>query len=56
MWIALWIAYFVGIDIRPLKWPTAFYGGILILVAAVLSVVVLVLQISVWLRPRSKVN
>jgi hypothetical protein len=45
-----------GIDIQPMKWPTVFYSGVLLLFAGALSVIVLVLQIIVALRRRSAEN
>ena len=56
IWTGLWVGYAAGLDIQSLKWPTASYGGILFLLAGLLSVVVLPLQIMVFLKRRSGVK
>jgi hypothetical protein len=41
-----------GVDTQPLKWPTVFYSGVLLLLAILLSVVALTLQIIIVVQRR----
>jgi hypothetical protein len=46
----------LGLDIQSFKWPTVFTGGVLMLLAVLLSVAALTLQLIVALQRRAEVN
>ena len=49
-------ASLLGFGIQSLKWITVFYGGVLMILAALLSVVAITLQIIVAFRRQSQVS
>jgi hypothetical protein len=50
--IALTLFRVFGADVQQLKWPTVFYCGIMIIIAAFLGVVALTLQIIIAVQRR----
>jgi hypothetical protein len=38
VFVGNWAAYAVGADVQALKWPTAFYGGLLIVLLIPISI------------------
>jgi hypothetical protein len=48
----LFVAKWSGLDIQGTKWTVVFYGGIMLAVGVLLSVVALLLQVLISVRRR----
>ncbi len=52
MFVGSWLAYAAGADVQAMKWPTAFYGGVLIVLLIPTSLVWVVLKWIAYFNPK----